>query len=283
MEQFKYRLNKLKTFLLLKSEYVYVRIFYFIHKNANLKNTINKNRNFLSKIDSFIDENSFKKNNYGLQNRIYKKLDFKIPKVVTYSDFIIFLINKLLNKKIYYLEIGASVLKNFLQVNHGIKNSNIIAFDINEINPRFKNLNDQALNNNSLSYFKGSVLDKDDAKKFKEAFPNKFDFIFSDAIHIPSAVRSEYDLIIQNSLNKEFILYYDDLDFDGMESEFINIKENLEIFINKKLHIYTFYVYGWIGPYEKMHKNGIITTFNLIKFLKDKKIKLIGFKDLTNT
>ena len=63
-----------------------------------------------------------------------------------------------------------SVLKNYLQINNGIQNSNIVAFDINEINPNFKDLKYLEKNDNNLFYFKGSVLSNADAEGFKLFF-----------------------------------------------------------------------------------------------------------------
>ena len=194
------------------------------------------------------------------------------------SNFIIFLINKIFFNSINYLEIGVSVLKNYLQINNSIKNSNIVAFDINEINPNFKNLKELERNNNNLIYFKGSVLSSNDAKNFKTFFNKNYDFIFSDALHEPHAVNSEYQLIIKNNLNENFIIYYDDLDFKGLEDELKVIKKDIEINTDKKINFYTFKVYGWIGQHEKIHKNGILTTFDLEKIMSENKLKIYSFK-----
>ena len=42
----------------------------------------------------------------------------------TYTDLLIFTSSYLKSKKINYLEIGASVLKNFMQIDNYIENSN---------------------------------------------------------------------------------------------------------------------------------------------------------------
>ena len=37
-----------------------------------------------------------------------------------------------------------------------------------------------------------------------------------------------------------------------------------------KVLIFTLYIYGWIGQHEKLHKNGILTTFDLEYIFKAK-------------
>ena len=192
----------------------------------------------------------------------------------------IFLINKLFKKNINYLEIGVSVLKNYLQINNGISDSNIVGFDINEINHNFKNLNEIQKNNNNLMYFKGSVLNKNDAKVFNEFFVEKFDLIFSDALHEPEAIRSEFELIIKDNLKEKFLIYYDDLDFAGIEDELEKIRKDIENHIDQKINFYTLKIYGWIGQNEKLHKNGILTTYDLEDFLQLNNMKLYKFKTI---
>ncbi len=278
MEKLKYRINKIKFLVAISIQQIALRIFYFFNRNNQLSRVIHKNREFLKTIDLFLPEEVYKKNDYGIQRRIYENLEKEIINIPTYSDFIVFLINKIFLNNINYLEIGVSVLKNYLQINNSIKNSNIVAFDINEINPNFKNLQELERNNNNLIYFKGSVLSTDDAEKFKSIFKEKYDFIFSDALHEPHAVNSEYQLIIKNKLNENFLIYYDDLDFEGLEAELKILKKDLEKNTNKNINFYTFKVYGWIGQHEKIHKNGILTTFDLEKIMSENKLKIYNFK-----
>lgn len=280
MDRFKYRINKVKFLISLYLQIFLVKVFYKKNPNSKLEEIIAKNRIFLDSIDTFLAEDVYVLNDYGIQMRIYKQLDNEISNLPTYSDFIIFLINNVFNKSINYLEIGVSVLKNYLQINNGIQNSNLIAYDINKINPKFKDLESFAVNKNKLSYFQGSVLNNKDAEKFKNKFPDKFDFIFSDALHTPDAIRSEYELIIKNSIAANFIIYYDDLDFVGLENEFLKIKSDISKSFNQQIYFYTFLIYGWIGQYEKLHKNGIITNINIEKIMKNEKLKIYQFKKL---
>ncbi len=282
MEITKYRFNKVIYLTTLFFQNLLVKFFYKNNINSDLQNIINSNRAFLDSIDKFLSYNDYKLNDYGLQKRIYDQIDNKISGQPIYSDLIIFLINNILLKKnINYLEIGTSVLKNFLQINNGIQNSNLIAYDINEINPTFRDLEMFSKNNNNLKYFKGSVLSKKDTQQFKEEFPNKFDFIFSDAMHTAEGIRSEYELIIKNHLANNFIIYYDDLDFLGLEEEFSEIKFDISESRNQHIYSYTFFIHGWIGQYEKLHKNGIISNLNIEEFMNKENLKIYKFKKMT--
>lgn len=278
MEKLKYRIKKIKFLIIISIEQIVLRVFYFFNTSDELRIIIKKNRDYLKTIDLFLPEEVYQKNDYGVQRRIYEKLENEIINIPTYSDFIVFLINKIFKNNVNYLEIGVSVLKNYLQINNSIKNSNIVAFDINEINPNFKDLKDLEKNNNNLFYFKGSVLSNTDAEDFKLFFKGDYDFIFSDALHEPHAVNSEYQLIIKDNLNEKFLIYYDDLDFEGLEDELKVIKKDIEKNIDKSINFYTFSVYGWIGQNEKTHKNGILTTFDLEKIMIENKLKIYNFK-----
>ena len=280
MEQFKYRYKKLIFVLVIKVQLLCLLAFYYFNRNEELFKIITKNRNYLKTINKFLPEVHYSQNDYGVQKRIYNDLEKEIVRVPTYSDFLIFLINKLFKKNINYLEIGVSVLKNYLQINNGISDSNIVGFDINEINPNFKNLNEIQKNNNNLMYFKGSVLNKNDAKVFNEFFVEKFDLIFSDALHEPEAIRSEFELIIKDNLKEKFLIYYDDLDFAGIEDELEKIRKDIENHIDQKINFYTLKIYGWIGQNEKLHKNGILTTYDLEDFLQLNNMKLYKFKTI---
>ena len=281
MEQFIYRFKKLIFIISRFYENTLVSIFYLLNKNKDLKKIIDINRQYLNEINNFLPEEVYKNNDYGIQRRIYKELDKEIVKYPTYSDLMIYIM-KLIHgsQNINYLEIGASVLKNYLQMNNAINNSHIYAYDINSINPNFSDLKSISRNNNNLSYFKGSVLSLDDSWKFKLETNKDFDFIFSDALHTPEGIRSEYKLIIKENLSEEFIVYYDDLDFPGIEDEVYSICEDLESGINKKVYFYSFSIYGWIGNHEKTHKNGILTSYNLEQLFKENKFKLLNFRVL---
>ena len=277
MERLNYRIKKLNFLLTIKFQSFSTKLFYRNNINSDFQNIINKNRGFLKSIDSFLPIEVYQNNDYGIQQRIYQKLDDEIVDLPTYSDLISFLIAKIYINEVNYLEIGVSVLKNFLQINNIVSNSNLIAYDINEVNPQFKDLDSFSKNGNHLKYFQGSVLDVEDANNFKNLYSQKFDFVFSDALHTPEAIRSEYELIIKDKLSENFIIYYDDLDFEGIEDEFRSIKLEISKEINTEVNFYTFFIYGWIGQHEKLHKNGIITNLDLEDILRKENIKIYKF------
>jgi len=106
---------------------------------------------------------------------------------------------------------------------------------------------------------------------------DNFNFVLSDAMHTAEGVLAEYENIIKQNLSDHFILYFDDLDFDELfetaEYVYKDLSSNRD-----HLNFYTFWINGWVGQNEKMHKNGIITSFNLEETLKRDNIKLPFFK-----
>tara|TARA_B100001250_G_scaffold298089_1_gene259571 strand:- start:1194 stop:2078 length:885 start_codon:yes stop_codon:yes gene_type:complete len=282
--EYKYRklINIFVLFL-----YKILRAFYK-NNNSELKLIISKNRKTLSEAHSLLSENQYAENNYGIPGNIFLSIDKPIDSFPTYSDIFIF-ISRYLAKPINYLEIGVSVLKNYIQMNESLQNSNLTCFDINPIAPnslfifnennKKENSNENIFtgynneNKNLLSYYKGSVLDREETDIFRNTYNSKFNFIFSDALHEHDAVISEYKNIIKGNLDEEFILYFDDLDFPGLENT-INLiysdikKEYKDVFCT------TFYINGWVGQHEKLHKNALISTIDFYEIMKKEKIKL---------
>lgn len=270
-EKFKYRINKLYNIFFIIIENFRLRIFYKNKKNELFNIIIPNNRKFLSGFDFFLSQTEYEKNDYGVQKRIYKVLNKPINNYPTYSDLICLLSKIIFANSLNYLEIGSSVLKNFLQIKNFIENSNLVAYDINEINPDLKDNFYENKNHNTTKYFKGDVLKEEDTKDFKNFMKLKFNIIFSDALHEPEAVYSEYENIYKNILDDKFIIYFDDLDFPEIKNTVKKIRLDL-LKSHKTINFYTFKVYGWIGQYEKMHLNGILTNINLKEALKDYKI-----------
>lgn len=285
IEKIKYKIIKLNQLIFLLF-FDLVRAFYS-NKNTELLSIIKKNREVVNGGRIFLSETEYELNNYGIPGHIFLKLNKDINQFPTYSDLFIFF-SKYLEKQVSYLEIGVSVLKNFLQLNANLNSANLFAYDINPIVPTHKYIfnkkNSEEYSNiylgfnekqkNELVYFQGSVLERKDTNNFNKYINNKkFNFIFSDALHEPDAVFQEYENLIKNNLDDEFILYFDDLDFEGLDTTVQNIYHELKKEY-KNLYFTTFYVNGWIGQHEKLHKNGIISTIDFQKILKNQKIKL---------
>lgn len=278
IEFFKYHLKKLYKLATTKIELFIVTLFY-LNKNKALKPIIMQNRNTLRDITNFLDEEIYLKNDYGIQRRIYDKLNAPISNNLTYSDLIVYFQKKFFITGMNYLEIGCSVLKNFIQIKNNVFSSHLVCYDINEINPTLKDEFYKPKNNNFTSYFKGDVTNNIDAKNFINQYNLKFDLIFSDALHNEQGVFSEYKNIYFNQLSENFIIYYDDFEFQGVKQAALNIKKDLLI-RNIEVDLYQFNVYGWIGEHEKTHINGIITNIDLLSALSEDGIKLYKFKKL---
>tara|TARA_B110000444_G_scaffold257583_1_gene296341 strand:+ start:10597 stop:11475 length:879 start_codon:yes stop_codon:yes gene_type:complete len=283
-EKFSYKFKKAREIIFL-SFYDLIRSFYK-NKNTDFQEMIYKNRTIIDSKKTFLTKEDYDVNTYGIPGHIFTKIDKKINNFPTYSDLFLFF-SSYLSEKINYLEIGVSVLKNFVQLNANFESANLVAYDINPIAPSSKELfNNKMLesnsnifygsnkvNNNELIYFKGSVLDSDDTELFNSRIKHKYNFIFSDALHEPDAVMKEYQNIIKDNLDDEFILYFDDLDFEGLNLTVKNIFNDLKK-SRDKIYFTTFYINGWIGQHEKLHKNGVISTINFYEILKREKIKL---------
>ena len=101
---------------------------------------IKKNRDTLSLVDNWIDEEAFKRSwfSYGVPDYIKKDIDKPINDSATYTDLIVYLSKKHF-KKINYLEIGVSVGKNFFQLLNAHSDSTFSGFDIEELNPVIEN------------------------------------------------------------------------------------------------------------------------------------------------
>ena len=174
-----------------------------------------------------------------------------------------------------------------MQINENLKNSNLVAYDINEITNSFAgdfellqpNLYKSINGENTLHFFKGDVLNKNDIKMFKHHLNKKYDFVMSDAMHTKEGIISEYENIISESLNSNFIIYYDDLDFPELLNAAKKIAKDLSK-NHQNLSFFTFWISGWVGNYEKMHKNGIISNLPIIETLKKEKIKLPFMREI---
>ena len=100
MELIKYRFSKLIFIIVIKLQLLSLHIFYYLNRNEELFEIIHKNRIYLKTINKFLSEDHYSENDYGVQRRIYINLEKEIVKIPTYSDFLIFLINKLFKNNI---------------------------------------------------------------------------------------------------------------------------------------------------------------------------------------
>tara|TARA_Y100000389_G_scaffold204944_1_gene261089 strand:+ start:16652 stop:17377 length:726 start_codon:yes stop_codon:yes gene_type:complete len=235
-----------------------------------------QNRLFYHELGDIISDKLFHENNYGMQERIFKRINLPMTKNIIYSDVIVYLLRSFFNSQASYFEIGVSALKNFLLVNNELEKASLYTFDINDINPIHKEMLLSESQNN-INYFKGSVLDSKDINEFKTTFSSKFNFIFSDALHTKEGLLNEYNNIYGDKLESDFIIYFDDLDFPNLHDAAKEIFNDLNSRMTN-LSFYTFKVFGWIGDYEPLHLNGIITNMDIESRLVKDNIKLPNFK-----
>lgn len=286
----KYHLTKLFRKSVLLFQNIYLIKFKFF-KNKSFQRLIKDNREYLNKNAPFFTQDEFSVNDYGMSKSIFININKPIKEFPTYSDILQFS-SQFLNKNFFnYLEIGTSVMKNFYQMDNYFHNSKLIAYDINPIPNKYKKnyveygfLDNRNICNcyishtkNELYYFKGSVLEISDSKLFKKYFPDKFDIVFSDALHTKNGVISEYQNIIKNKINDEFILYFDDLDFPELLTTTLEIFKDLKV-DKKKIFFTTFKTYGWVGQHERMHLNGIISNLDFYTIFKENDIYLPRLK-----
>ena len=252
-----------------------------------LKEIIEFNRNSLSGIDSFVEESDYYNSPdiYGLPERCRPLIDLPINNQVTYVDLLMFLRHQLSQeiKNVKYVEIGVSVLKTFYQVSKFLKDSHLYAFDINKINPtiekyfsptsRYKSLSQYKFESNNISYFRGDVFSSENLKEFREHIGTKVNIVFSDAYHSRQGLVSEYEHFIKYILDDEFILYYDDLENLEMRNVFQNIYRLLKS-QKKTISGGLVGVNGWVGQHAHAHLNGIITSLDIGKILKENNINI---------
>ena len=294
LDFYNYHFSKLRR----KINISYTKVITFFYKrnlSTELLSVIKKNRNFLDGLTEYLPEGEYddEDNNYGIQNYIFSKLTKQIDLFPTYTDILILLIDEFNENRVIYLEIGTSVFKNFQQVENKLKNATLYGYDENELIHSIKDkykLNQKIIENTNLNYhyskgrneiyyFKNDVLSKDGADIFKKLLHKKINVIFSDAHHREEGILSEYENIITGNLSDEFFYCFDDLNmFDvehGVNKVFRDLKSQ-----NSKIKFYTFWTYGWIGQYEKLHKIGLITTFDVSSIFREKNIKLPLFKEI---
>jgi hypothetical protein len=256
------------------------------------------NRETLTNVKNWINRNDWEKPNsifnYGLPDYIFDLINLPIDNNITEVDMICKYLTQF-DKKINYLEIGVSVGKTFYQI---IKFANTIlkdiedksfsCIDIEKINPTLENLLDDMYDtkiivrsnldqdnknsirkkshnfistwNNNINYYESDEFDKNIWKTMKK----QFNLIFSDALHDPSALISEYHSIKNNNLLDidGFIYCFDDLEnekngpmWNAVNTIFMDIKIQYPL-LNVTLE--HFVVNGWIGQYEHKHNFGVI-------------------------
>jgi hypothetical protein len=247
-----------------------------------LAGAIRINRESLQLIDNFIDEEAFARSyfQYGVPGILMPLINKPIDDTPTYTDLMTFIAKKYFDK-VNYLEIGVSVGKNFFQMLHGLHNAQLTGIDIEEINPVIEkkldagtrtewatpagsikknasSLKTYTFGNKNVNYLSADVWD---ANSWAKLEGNKYNIVFSDALHTPKAILFEFEMLYKyRLLDERFIIVWDDLVGKMRNSFFKIIRKYNEVYQIKD--IYLLEVNGWVGQHEgTAHSVGIISNF----------------------
>jgi hypothetical protein len=241
-----------------------------------------ENRSSLSLIDDWIDETAFSRScfKYGVPDFIKTEINKPIGEAITYTDLML-LISRNYFSSINYLEIGVSVGKNFFQLINAHANGSFTGFDIEEINPvlekrlTFKSREEwetpsksikkshssfktYQFNDTEVSYLSADVWDENSWAKLKG---NKFNMVFSDALHTPKAILFEFEMLVKfDLLADNFVIIWDDL-VGKMKNSFFKIIRKYDRKYEIK-EVYLLNINGWIGEHESAHSVGVISNFS---------------------
>jgi hypothetical protein len=247
-----------------------------------LKAAVVTNRNSLNQVENWIDEGAFKNScfQYGVPDFIKTEINKPINNQPTYTDLMLALSDRHF-KTLKYLEIGVSVGKNFFQLLNAQKDADLTGFDIEEISPVLENklslkskkewntpkdsikkssssLKTYTYGENRVNYLCADVWDHHSWAKLEG---NRFNLIFSDALHSPEAILFEFEMLVRyNLLDEKFIIVWDDLVGKMKNSFYRIIRKYNKVYRIKE--IYLLEINGWVGEFEKAHSVGIISSFN---------------------
>lgn len=255
----------------------------FNFRGDELGELIKTNRASLELIDNWIDETAFKKSwfQYGVPDFLKPEINKPVGRSLTYTDLMLYISKKHFTK-INYFEIGVSVGKNFFQVINAHEKGQFTGFDIEEINPvleqrlTLKNREEWKTPSKSIkknqsslktyqfrgadvSYLSADVWDENSWAKLKG---QKFNMVFSDALHTPQAILFEFEMLVKyDLLDSKFVIFWDDL-VGKMKNSFYKIIRKYDK-VYKIQDIYLVNINGWVGENEEPHTVGIISNFNL--------------------
>lgn len=250
---------------------------------VHLSTAVEENRKVLLEIDNWIDDSAFSRScfNYGVPDFIKAVINNELDNDPTYTDLMKTIVYKHFDK-LNYLEIGVSVGKNFYQMMGLEKPAFLVGFDIEEINPVLESklkeekaefwdtpkksikktssyLKHFQFENKQIAYLCADVWDENSWSKMRG---NKYNLIFSDALHTPEAILFEFEMLVKyDLLDDRFVIVWDDL-VGKMKNSFFKIIKKYD----KKFGIddvYFLNVNGWVGQFEKPHSVGIISNFKL--------------------
>jgi hypothetical protein len=245
----------------------------------DLSRAVRKNRETLRLVSRWIEEDVYQASifQYGLPPQIRNYIDESIDDTPTYSDLIVHLAGGLSDLR--YLELGPSVGKNLFQVAMAARNAELLAVDIEDINPilesrlAFKSreawktmpgskrvgLSTQTtydLEGNRVEYIAGDLFDRATWERLRG---RKFNLIFSDAFHSPDALLLEWENVSRLRLLAEgpFAMVWDDLNSKEMREAFCNIATQIQR-VRPSAVTSLELLSGWVGKRERPHPIGIV-------------------------
>jgi hypothetical protein len=202
---------------------------------------------------------------------------------ITVADLISFIARQL-REGVSYLEIGVSVGKNILQIERQITSARLVGLDIEEINPILEDQFSDCIRVNELSAHypvatlsnrtaqkqssmkrltsreRGNVFEYLSADQFRDDTwsrlrGKKFNLIFSDGVHTPSALKSELQFLIKYDLvdPSRCVMLWDDLyDFDMQVAFLDNARTLCKMFNHGDEAISLYQLHGSYGPKRLM-------------------------------
>jgi hypothetical protein len=199
----------------------------------DLAGPIRVNRETLQLVGDWINEDAFARSffKYGVPDFLRPMINQPIGDAPTYTDLMTLIAQRHFSR-INYLEIGVSVGKNFFQLLNALNNAGLTGFDIEEINPVLadrlssmsrtewptpsdsikktpSSLSTYTFDTKKVNYLSADVWD---ANSWSKLEGNKFNLVFSDALHTPQAILFEFEMLVKyRLLDERFVIVWDDL------------------------------------------------------------------------
>ena len=247
----------------------------------DLSEAVKLNRESLRSVSNWIDEEAFGRSwfQYGVPDFIKSDINRKISDSPTYTDYMV-VIGKYFFQNPGYLEIGVSVGKNFFQMLRAFPGGQMTGFDIEDINPILdrelklekkeewqtptssikKSLSSLTYYRHGNKQVKYLCADVWDEQSWARLEGNKFNMVFSDALHSAEAILFEFEMLVKYQLlDDKFVIVWDDL-VGKMKTSFYRIIRKYHAKYNIQ-ESYLLNINGWIGEHEGPHSVGIISNF----------------------
>jgi len=250
--------------------------------DSELQWAVQANRASLDLVDNWIDDAAMASSffQYGVPEFLKKDINKPVGDKLTYTDLLLYLGKKYFDR-INYLEIGVSVGKNFFQLLNALDNARFTGFDIEEINPVIEKKLDLrnksewetmpgSIKKNASSFKEYKYGDKEvcylsadvwDSNSWARLQGQRFNLVFSDALHSPEAILFEFEMLVKfRLLDEQFIILWDDLEGKMVNSFYKIIRKYNELYTIRDIYLLS--INGWVGVNERPHSVGIISNFN---------------------